>query len=195
MAISYNVYTNNGQGGQVDYSRPIATTTTLSYVAGPLAFSSDHTFAVRAFDVASGIEEANTDARVRIILDPSGNDATARPNAVVGLRARGTAGGTCWVTWGYSTTGQGASPSGFNVNLTAASLPSPVNPAATVAFLPNVYGYACSLSNVPEGVPCSIAVQAVGGSGGPSGPVATFSFTYVATPLSGVDSLVAAPIA
>ena len=73
MAISYNIYANDGMGGDVDYSTPIATTSDLTYATGPLATPSDNTFAVRAFDTASCIEEANTDARVRIILDASGN--------------------------------------------------------------------------------------------------------------------------
>ena len=47
-------------------SRPRPAST---FAVGPLAAPSDNTFAVRAFDAASGIEEANTDARVRVVID------------------------------------------------------------------------------------------------------------------------------
>ena len=68
MGISYNVYANDGQGGYVNYDTPIATVNSPSYVVDSLGFPGDYTFAVRAFDTTSGIEEANTDARVRICL-------------------------------------------------------------------------------------------------------------------------------
>ena len=193
MAISYNIYANDGEGGDVDYLTPIATKSDLAYSTGPLAAPGDYTFAVRAFDTVSGIEEANTDARVRIVIDEAGNAVTARPNAVVGLSARPTAGGTCWVSWGYDPTGQGGPPSVFNVILTAA--PSPAVLVASLAYLPGVAGYGCSLSGLAGNTPCTIAVQAVGLSSVLLGPVATFPITYLATPLSGVDSLTAVPMA
>jgi hypothetical protein len=195
MAISYNIYANDGAGGDVDYTTPIATTSDLSYATGPLAASSDNTFAVRAFDTVSGIEEANTDARVRIVVDANGNDVTARPNAVVGLSARPTVGGTCWVSWGYDPAGQGGPPSTFNVTLTAGSTPSLADPVASIASLPGVPGYGCSLSGLAGNTPYTIAVQAVGPSSVLVGPVATVSITYLATPLSDVDALVATPMA
>ena len=195
MAISYNIYANDGMGGDVDYSTPIATTSDLTYATGPLATPSDNTFAVRAFDTASCIEEANTDARVRIILDEAGNDVTARPNAVVGLSTWPTAGGTCWVSWGYDSTGQGGPPSTFNVTLTAGATPSLANPVASIAYLPGVAGYGCTLSGLAGKTLCTIAVQAVGASSVLLGPVATVPITYLVTTLSDVDSLVATPMA
>ena len=69
MAISYNIYANDGAGRRRQLRTPIATTTG-SHVRWrrDLAAPSDNTFAVRAFDTTSGIEEANTEARVRIVL-------------------------------------------------------------------------------------------------------------------------------
>lgn len=195
MAISYNLYANDGHGGGVDYLTPISTTPGLAYTTGPLTAPGDYSFAVRAFDTTSGIEEANTDARVRIILDADGNDVTARPNAVVGLSARPTAGGTCWVSWGYDAKGQGGPPSLFNVTLAVVPTPSPSNPVASIVYLPGVAGYGCSLAGLPANIPCTIAVQAVGTSGVLLGPVATVPITVFATPLSGVDSLVVTPMA
>lgn len=189
MAISYNIYRNNGQGGEVDYSSPIATTSLTTYAAGPLSAPSDSTFAVRVIDMGSGIEEANTDVRVRIILDRAGNDVTARPNAVVGLSAKPTAGGTCWVSWGYDPTGQGGPPLLFQVGLTVGSVASLLTPAASVAYLPGVMGYGCTLSGLAAGMPSTVAVWAVGNSAVLLGPVATASVVDLATPLGDVDSL------
>src|SRR5205823_5244328 len=105
---------------------------------------SDNRFAVRAFDTASGIEEANTDARVRVLIDPAGNDVTARPNPINGLSARRTAGGTCRLAWGYDSTGQGGPPSRFDVTMN----PGPPGPVATVDYLVGVSGYECSVSGL-----------------------------------------------
>jgi hypothetical protein len=195
MSISYNIYANDGQGGDVNYNAPIATTASQSHVIPQLGFPSDNTFAVRAFDTISGIEEANSDARVRIVIDPSGNDVTARPNAVFGLSAKATAGGTCWVAWGYNTTGQGAPPSLFNVFRTGVGPSSPASPPATVSYLPNVAGYGCTLSGLASNTSYSIVVQAVDPSGLISGPAATVAINYQVNPLSNVDSLVAIPSA
>jgi hypothetical protein len=195
MAISYNIYANDGQGGLVNYQTPIASTTACTYSVGPLAASSDNTFAVRAFDSVSGIEEANTDARVRIIIDASGNDVTARPNAVIGLSVRPMAGGTCWVSWGYVSTGQGGPPSEFSVSVTSGPGASIENPAATVAFLPGVAGYGCTLSGLASNTLYTIAVLAIGASSVLSGPVSTIPINYLVNPLSNVDSLIAVPTA
>jgi hypothetical protein len=189
MSISYHIYSNDGRGGDVDYSTPVATTTAFTLAVGPLAAPSDNTFAVRAFDATSGIEEANTDARVRVVVDPAGNEVTARPNPVNGLSVRRTAGGTCWVSWGYDATGQGGPPSGFTVTLA----PGPSGPAATVAYLPGVAGYGCSLSGLEAGNSYMIAVQAIGAPSLLASVAASVAIDYRVALLSGVDSLAAVP--
>jgi len=195
MAISYHIYANDGQGGEIDYSQAIATTSNLTYATGTLAVPGDHRFAVRAFDTVSGIEEANTDARVRLVLDASGNDITTRPNGVVGLSVTPTPGGTCWVRWGYVPTGQGGPPSHFQVTLTAGLTPSTANPVASIDYRPGVTGYGCSLAQLAGKTTYTIAVQPVGASSWLLGPIATVSITYLATALSEVDSLTATPMA
>jgi hypothetical protein len=188
MAISYNIYANDGHGGLVNYDAPIATTSGTTWTVGPLAAPSDNRFAVRAFDAVSGIEEANTDARVRVVIDALGNDVTARPNAVLGLSANPTAGSTCSVIWGYDSTGQGGPPSTFRVSLTPVPA-SDSNPIATVAYLPGVAGYGCSLSGLASGVSYSIAVQAVGSSVTLLGPPSSITLSYQVSPLEPVDAL------
>jgi hypothetical protein len=195
MAISYNVYANDGLGGAVNYATPISTTTGLTYSAGTLAIPSDNTFAVRSFDSGSGIEEANTDARVRIVIDASGNDVTTQPNPVIGLRATPTAGGTCWVAWGYDSAGQGGAPAQFNVTLTPGSTPSLASPVATILFSPGVSGYGCSLSGLASNTLYTVAVQAEGSSSRLSGIARTVEINYQVHPLSNVDTLVAIPSA
>jgi hypothetical protein len=192
MAISYNIYANDGQGGVVTYDSPIATTNELTWTVGPLEFPSDNTFGVRAFDTILGIEEANTDARVRIVIDADGNDLTSQPNAVLGLSATAMAGGTCWVTWGYDTTAQGGSPSLFAVTLTPGMTPSLGTPTATIAYQAGGSGYGCTLSGLASNTQYTIAVQAIG-SNNLSGPVGMVAIYYQVSPLSNVDALVALP--
>lgn len=193
MPVSYHIYSNDGQGGDVEYATPIATSAAPTYGVGPLAAPSDTTFAVRAFDVISGIEEANTDARVRIIIDAAGNDVTARPNAVRGLSAAATAGGNCLVTWSYAASGQGGPPARFDVYQGASGLPQPPAPAASVGYLPGQAGYSCSLSGLPAGPTATITVEAVGPAPWLIGPAAAVTVRSLIVPLSDVDALTASP--
>jgi hypothetical protein len=193
MPISYKIYVNNGLGGDIDYTTPVATTSGQSYTIESLAFPSDNSFAVRAHDTVSGIEEANTDARIRLLLDSSGNDVTLQPNAVLGLFVKALAGGTCWVSWGYDGTGQGGSPVQFIVTLTPGLVASLSDPVATVAYLPGVSGYGSFLSGLASNTVYTIAVQAIGVASDLSGPPRTVAINYQVNPLSNVDSLVAIP--
>jgi hypothetical protein len=195
MAISYNIYANDGQGGLVNYETPIASTTELTWTVEPLAFPSDHLFGVRACDTTSGIEEANTEAQVRIVLDSSGNDVTSQPNAVVGLSATATSGGTCWVSWGYAATAQGGSPSGFTVKLTEVTSPLLAIATSTVAYQAGVSGYGCTLTGLSSNTQYSIAVTAIGASNNLPGPSVAVGLDYRVAALSSVDCLVAIPMA
>ena len=189
MAIAYHIYANDGRGGEVDYSAPVATTSDLSFAAGPLLAPSDNWFAVRALDTASGIEEANTDARVRLLIDPAGNDVTAQPNPANGLSARRTAGGTCRLAWGYDSTGQGGAPSRFDVTMN----PGPTGPVASVAYLAGVSGYECTVSGLAPNISYAISVRAVGASSVLTSVASTVLIDYLVSALNGVDSLAAVP--
>lgn len=162
MGIAYHVYVNDGLGGLVNYGAPLATTISPGYVTGPLPMSSDTTFAVRAFDPATGLEEANTEARVRIILDGSGQDVSARPNPPTALMVRATALGSCLASWGYSPVGQAGAPTQFLVYLTQGSMASYVNPALIVPYSPNLNRFACTLTGLADGVVYTVAVRAAG---------------------------------
>jgi hypothetical protein len=145
MAIVYNIYANDGAGGPVNYATPIATTTSLSYVTGVLPAGSDTTFAVRAEDTASNLEEANTDAQVRVILDTNGNDIGGQPNPPHALALSTAAGGGCLVSWAYFQAAGAATPLGFQVFLSENSAALYGSPASTVPYVFGQVGYTCRL--------------------------------------------------
>ncbi|HWE37721.1 MAG TPA: hypothetical protein VG406_14230 [Isosphaeraceae bacterium] len=193
MGIVYNVYANDGHGGPVNYATPIATTTALSFKPPALAAPSDSTFVVRAFDTTVGLEEANTDARVRIVVDAGGNDITARPNAPFALALRATAGGGCSASWSYNPAGQGGPPTGFYAYLSPGTSPSYASPAATVPYVAGLAGYSCELSGLVDGTTSTIAVRAFNSAGIGTNTTAVASITGDSTPPTNVDALAASP--
>ena len=190
MSIIYNVYVNDGRGGAVNYGSPIATTAALTYTTGPLPPSSDSTFAVRAFDTTTGLEESNTEARVRVILDPNGKDITARPNAPTALAVRAAAGGGCLATWGYNPVGQGGAPTAFLVYLTPGPVPDYTTPAATVPFVVGTAGFSCTLAGLADGTSYAVAVRASNAAATEGNTSAIALVTGDSTPPNNVDALV-----
>jgi hypothetical protein len=145
MAIAYNIYTNDGAGGPVDDSAPVASATGLTYQAGPLPPSSDTTFLVRAFDAGTGLEEANTGAAVRVVLGPGGEDLSGLPNPPHALGLAPAGNGGCRVDWAYAPAQAYGEPAGFDVYLTAGGTVNYSAAAATVPFRPGAVGYSCLL--------------------------------------------------
>ena len=99
MATAYNVYGNDLAGGPVDYSAPIATVSGPPWVGSPLPFDSDATYAVRAVDTATGLEERNVEARFRVLTGPAGEDLTGLPAPPAGVTAAAAAAGGARVRW------------------------------------------------------------------------------------------------
>ena len=203
MAISYHIYANDGQGGPVDYSTPIATVAAAlgapvgTFLTGALAAPSDNLFAVRAFDDVSGVEEANTDARVRVVIDGQGRDVSTRPNAVVGLAARWTVGDVALVSWGYATPGQGGAPARFAVTATPAPGGPGVAPVAplSVTYTPGVAGYGCRLDGLASTSGWTVQVTAVGATEaliGQSASVVLPRQSGVLTPVEGLSAIASA---
>lgn len=81
----YHIYGNSGSG-PINYSVPLATTSSLTWTSGELT-PGTWKFAVRAFDPATGLEEQNLDAAATITLDAGGNDISNRPAPPNALRA------------------------------------------------------------------------------------------------------------
>ena len=205
MAIAYHVYSNDGRGGAIDYSHVVATVpapavgSPLEFEGKPLESPSDNLFAVRAFDDESGVEEANTDARVRVVIDADGRDISSRPNAVVGLTARWMIGNACLLSWSYDPAGQGGPPARFNVTSSFAgieAIPGLLDfPTRQVAFVPGLAGYGCRLDGLTTGTAWTFEVQAIGDSDAITGPIASASLNKQSGALAAVDGLVAIPSA
>jgi hypothetical protein len=162
MTTRYHVYKNDLLGGPIDYTTPIATTSGTSVNLAAPGASKDASYAVRAFDVGSGLEERNVDARVRVVTDGAGVDVTNRPSAPSGLTATATAGGTAQVAWQYPRVNPGGTPTGFHVYL---GTPTPAygSPALTVPYDGRAT-YQASLAGLADGVAYQVAVRAYNAS-------------------------------
>jgi hypothetical protein len=115
VALRYRVYSNGGAGGPVDYGTPVADVAGPPYVTAVLGFSSDYTFAVRAYDDVSGLEERNLTARVRVVTGPAGGDLTGLPRPPHALQARAFGAATAAVDWYALPPGPYGTPAGFRV--------------------------------------------------------------------------------
>ena len=189
MAIVYQVFSNNGAGGPIDYSTVIATVSGASYTTGALVPSGDYRFAVRAMDTATGLAETNTQASVRVTLDAAGNDIGRVPNAPFAVAARATSGGGCQVTWSYLAAVQARMPTGFLVYLTAGTSPSLTTPSATVAYQPGLAGYSCYLAGLSDATTHTISVVSVGYVASAISAAASATVIGDSTPPADVDSL------
>jgi len=186
MTIQYHVYTNNAAGGPVNYQAPIATVAGTSFATPPLAAGSSTTFAVRAFDTASGLEEANVDARVRIVLDALASDITGRPAPVLGLSARTAAAGAIVVTWLMNPVVLAARPSGYHVYV-GTPIPSYVSPVATVPDT-GMRHYTATVPALADGQTYQVVVRAFNAAGEENN-TSVVSITARSSGPSDVDSL------
>ena len=165
MSIIYRIYANHGDGGPVDFSAPIATTSQTSYVTGSLAASTDNTFVVRAFDPVASLEEANTDARVRVVVGPDGSDVTNLPNPPQALTVNPTLGGGCQVVWAYAPVVGFGTPTGFSVYLSQGPTVDYSTPTSAVPYVAGQLGYRCDLAGPLAPVNYLVAVRAVNQTG------------------------------
>jgi hypothetical protein len=146
MSIHYNIYWNNGSGGAVDDSTPLATVAGLSWTSGALAPSSDATFLVRAVDTGTGLEEANTEATARVVTGPEGEDLSGLPGPPQSLSLAAAPGGGCRVSWAFAASSAAAAPAEFLVYLSPGGSVDYSAPAASVPFMPGTVGYSCVLA-------------------------------------------------
>lgn len=162
--IQYHIYSNDGNGGPVDYVSPIATTASLTLATPSLDIPSDTTFVVRSYDTVSSLEDQNTDARVRIVIDTLANDVTSLPAPPWGLSAVTCGSGQLRVSWMYGT--QTPAPTGFHVYL-GSPAPNYATPAADVRYVPGSPGmpYTVVISGLTGGTTYAVAVRAFSGSG------------------------------
>jgi hypothetical protein len=188
MATKYHVYGNDGAGGPIDYTTPVATVAGLSWASPALALGSDTSYAVRAFDDVSGLEERNVDARVRVRLDAAGNDLGARPPAPLAVRAISTPDGLL-VTWAYSPSAS-PPPTGFKVWAQIGAINYGLSPSATVAVTDSSRSaYSVTIGSLAAGT-YTIAVRA-GNAAGDEPNTMTASVTIAAAGPDPVDELAA----
>jgi hypothetical protein len=171
--VNYRLYANDGHGGPVNYSTPIQDGPSTSFATA--VAPGDWTYAVRASDPISGIEERNTDATVRIVIGPDLTDRTAVPNPVIGLTAWATAGGGCKLDFVYSRTGQGGPPTSFHAYYWPAGSVDWSDPAGTCTGLASravswgpgdvTQHFAMTLSGLADGVDYEVGVRAANDSG------------------------------
>ena len=183
--ISYAIYTDAGTG-VVDYTAPIATTSSLTATISAVPLGATTIYAVRATDTGSGLEEQNTDARVSVVVGPSGIDVTGQPLSPAGLSVIATANSTARVEWGWPHLGT-TPPTGFRVYLGGSAVP-----AATVPYFTGLTAFRCTLALPTEGVASTVNVRAYNAAGEDDNTV-TATVTADATPPADVAGLTATP--
>ena len=194
MTLEYHVYVNDAAGGPVNLTAPVATVSALTWSSAAITPPADLTYLVRAYDTASGLEDPNGDARVRVVLDAAGDNITGLPNPPAGLSAVPRAGGTARVCWRYNPGGQGGPPSDFHVYMGAGSV-SYSSPVATVPYDPNSPGraYSALVSGLSDGVLYAVGVRAYNATGEESNTLAA-AVTGMAVGPSAIQSLTASAV-
>ncbi len=164
-ATQYHVYGNGGSGGPIDYGTPLATVSLLTWTSPALLASSDWAFGVRAFDPISLLEEANVDARVRILIDAARADITARPLAPLGLTALPRAAGAIRVHWvaNYTPDPTALGATGYHVYLGTPTV-NLVTPAATVLDT-GARDYTANVPGLVDGAVYQVCVRAYNATG------------------------------
>lgn len=187
MPTHYHIYGNSGTGGAVDHSTILATVTGTSWESPALALGSRWTFAVRAFDEASGLEESNIDASVSIVIDGSGLDVTDLPGPPQAVTARATSSGIARIDWAYPAPRSRAKrPMGFHL-YRGAPTPDFSEVAATVVYR-DAPSFAAAISGLEGGVTYQVAVRAFNSTGEEANPL-TASVTAKESGPSAVDDL------
>lgn len=165
MTTSYRIYSNHGTGGPVDFSSPVATTSDPAYDSGPLGVSTDTTFVVRAYDLGTGLEQAGSEARARVVVGPDGSDLSGLPNAPHALVLSPSQGGGGRVSWAYAPAEGFGPPTGFRVFLGPGPVVDYSSPAATVPYTRGRVGYSCVLPGPPTLTACTAAVRSCNAAG------------------------------
>lgn len=168
--IAYRLYASDGLGGPVDESAPVADISGLTWDTPTLAAGSDTTFTVHPYDLATGHEDRTSDARVRVILDASGEDTAGLPVAPVMLSARPASGGTAKVLWYYPV---GLPVAGFHVYAWDASgAPDWVSPVGSVGGVmlvgdgtSHARPFSFLLTGLADGVVYSVGVRGYNSTG------------------------------
>jgi hypothetical protein len=164
--LHYLVYVNDGLGGPIDYSAPIAHTCSTSWSPPPLP-PGTWSYGIRASN-PFGIEE-NLDCALSIVIGPDGQDWTCLPPPPVGLRAIPGPGASllaCW-TAGTLPAGDPRAPTGFTVHIAPLGEPLDyLNPVATVDAAAALQGIStAAITGLVDRTTYSLGVRAVNAVG------------------------------
>lgn len=185
MATNYRIFINDGLGGPIDYGTVHATTAALTWPSAPLT-AGTWRFGVRAFDTVSGMEEANVDAVVEIVIDASLEDHSAVPRPPIALSAVATANGGCHLVWAYPR-GSDTLPAGFHVYL-GSPTPDYLTPVETVTAT-GATQYAVDLTGLTDGITYQIGVRAFSAAALEEQNTTTTTITADATAPANVQNL------
>jgi hypothetical protein len=189
MTIAYRIYSNNGNGGTIDYSSPASETINSSYQLGSLQPSGHYRFAVRAFDTQTGLEEHNTQAFVEIRLDEHGNDIGPKPLCPLGLSAYALADGRCQVAWIYPNVRVPDRPRGFTIVLETLDSLMQSEVVVTVDYSASSRYYQKTIAGLLDGVRYRINVQAVSANALSVSDFATVDVIGKSSPPDAVEAL------
>lgn len=184
MAIEYHVYANDYAGGPVDYTTPVATVSAPTYTPAAIPFDSDVTFAVRAFDTVSTLEERNVTVRFRLLTGPAGEDLNNVPLPPPFVSVTPYGADTLAVSWVPSKVGP--TPTEYRVYAGTPTVSYAV--AVETEDHLDMPAFRVLLTGLTAGSEYEVAVKAFNGSGG-SVP----STVLKATPVAGTGP--AAPTA
>lgn len=174
------MYANSGGGGPVDYDTPLQDSPSTSFAYATIP-PGDWTFGIRAYDPATGIEEQNTDATVRVLIGADFIDRSAVPNGPIGLTAWATAGGGCRLDFAYSRAGQGGPPTAFHAFLWPSGSVDWTDPPAAIRYVSwgpgdAFWHFSMTLSGLADGAEYEVGVRAANASGD-DGNTATVAVT------------------
>ena len=188
MAIIYRIYSNSGLGDPINYSSPISEVSTLTFTTDTLVAPGDYLFGVRTVDTSTNLEEANTNVRVRLILDAAGNNITQQPSSPFAIHVRLTALGAR-ISWCHRTILPSAPPTGFHVYLGVDPVINYTAPIAVAEYLSGSLLQSVEITGLATGSKYAVSVRAFNGiSEERNTQVAAFE--YLRPRLSGVDELV-----
>jgi len=174
MSTEYNIYSNAGDGGPIDYSTPVDTVSALTWDTSALT-AGTWRFGVRAFDTVSGLEESNVDAVVTIVVNGDLEDVSAVPRAPAGLSVVPGPGGTARVAWIWPRDRNGVRAASFN--LYVGTTLDYATPEATIAANRADGRYETTVSGLSDGITYAIGVRAVSAQGLEESNTVTVSVT------------------
>lgn len=187
MSTQYHVYHNSGSG-PIDYSSIVATTASLTWTSGVLSFPDTWKFGVRAFDVATSMEERNIDAVVTVTLDDSGVDVTGMPDPPLTLSAHARGSGRIVIDWHHVLLDPARKPTGFHIYQGTGGTPSYTTPIATVLWTNGLNFYTTAITGLTGGTAYTFGVRAYNVAAEESNTV-TATATAVTSPTLMVSSL------